>query len=489
MRLRWKLTLSYTLVTAGAILLVEIILLGAAVFLLTRADTLSRFLIPVLSEALTDVAPALETQPPDTEGLQTWLDEMVRTGKIGSKGGALSQVDLNLDPASLAWALFLDTEPRVVAASPEDSPCQAGQQPADCLPSSALAVAQKALGGERRSDQLAVSTDQGLYAAVPVQNTHGQTVGALVFSVVWPTTLQQWPRAVVGTLLPSAGVITLFAALIGTLFGYLTARSLTRRLTTLSQAADAWSQGDFSVSVRDTSRDELGQLAQRLNQMAEQLENLMQTRQELATLEERNRLARDLHDSVKQQVFAAGMQIAAARQRLPQQPQQAREALTQAENLVRQAQGELTALIRELRPVALEGKGLVAALREYLQGWQQQTGIAVDFQVQNQRGLPLAVEQALFRMVQEALANVARHSRAQHVTVFLGWEAGQVRLEVRDDGQGFDPQKVTRGLGLTSIAERARALGGECAVESQPGHGTRLDVRIPLTRKAEGGQS
>ncbi len=480
MRLRWKLTLSYTLVTAGAILLVEMALLAAAFVFLTRADTLARLLIPVMSDALTEVSPALEAQPPDTDALTAWLERLVRTGKMGTESDGKTQVGINLDPASLDWALFVDTTPKVVAVYPTDAPCHSESIPKACLPPEVLTVMQRALDGEQQSSRLSVKDKERMYGAVPVHSAQGKTVGVLVFAVGWPISPKEWPGVLVSTLLPSAAVVTLFAALLGALFGFFTARGLTRRLTALSQAADAWSRGDFSASVRDTSRDELGQLAQRLNRMAEQLENLMQTRQELASLEERNRLARDLHDSVKQQVFAAGMQIAAARQHLSASPAQAEAALSQAEQLVRQAQQELTALIRELRPAALEGKGLVAALQEYLQGWQQQTGIAVDFQVQNQRGLPLAVEQALFRMVQEALANVARHSRAQHVTVFLGWEGGQIRLEVRDDGQGFDPQKVTRGLGLTSIAERVQALGGTFSLESQPGRGTRLEVQIPL---------
>ncbi len=475
MRLRWKLTLSYTLVTAGAILLVEVVLLGVAVLLLTRADTLPRILIPVLGDTLTDLAPALQTQPPQRAELQTWLEALVRTGKVGSQGGPRSQVDLNLDPASLDWALFLDLTPQVVAVYPTTGPCAPGQAPEVCLPPQALTVAQRALAGEQRSSQLGLTTDEGLYAAVPVRDPKGRVTGALVLSIVWPISLRQWPQVLLGTLLPSAGVITLFAALIGTLFGYLTARGLTRRLSAFSQAADAWSQGDFSIQVQDTAADELGQLARHLNRMAEQLENLLHTRQELATLEERNRLARELHDAVKQQVFAAGMQIAAARHHLPERPQEAQAALAQAEALVQQAQRELTALIRELRPAALEGKGLVAALQAYLEQWQQQTGIPVDVHVQGQRALPLAVEQALFRVAQEALSNVAKHSQATQVKVRLTWQARKVRLEIEDNGRGFPyPASRGKGLGLINMEERLRALGGTLVVESTPGSGTRV---------------
>ena len=149
-------------------------------------------------------------------------------------------------------------------------------------------------------------------------------------------------------------------------FWFLYCPGLTRRLRALDEVTDEWSRGNFEVLTRDASGDELGQLARQLNHMALQLQNLLQTRQELATLEERNRLARDLHDSVKQQFFATAMQIGAAQALLPQQPATAQTHLMEAERLAHQAQQELTTLIRELRPAALEGKGLAAALRDYL---------------------------------------------------------------------------------------------------------------------------
>src|SRR5205807_4599506 len=130
----------------------------------------------------------------------------------------------------------------------------------------------------------------------------------------------------------------------------------TRRLKNLTAAASRWSRGDFSTPAEDTSEDELGQVTQQLNLMAEQVQNLLQARQKLATLEERNRLARDLHDSVKQQVFAVAMQIGATRLLIQRDTAAAEVRLNEAQKLVRQAQQELTSLIRELRPVALEGK-------------------------------------------------------------------------------------------------------------------------------------
>jgi NarL family two-component system sensor histidine kinase LiaS len=215
--------------------------------------------------------------------------------------------------------------------------------------------------------------------------------------------------------------------------------------------------------------------------MAAQLENLMQTRQELATLEARNRFARDLHDSVKQQVFATSFQVAAARALIESDAQAAESHLAQADELVRQAQKELNVLIGEMRPAALEGKGLAGALRDYVRGWSQSAEIPAEVHVRGEREVPLQTEQALFRVVQEALANVARHSGAKRAEVDLIYTANTLTLRVSDDGRGFDPAgDPGDGFGLQSMRERMEGLGGRVSVESAPGEGTRVTCVCPL---------
>ncbi len=219
-------------------------------------------------------------------------------------------------------------------------------------------------------------------------------------------------------------------------------------------------------------------MAHQLNQMAEQLQALLETRQQLATLEERNRLARDLHDSVKQQVFAISMQIAATRILLKRDVNAADERLGKAETLVKQAQQELTTLIRELRPVALDGKGLVVALRELLPQWSQQSEIVANLQVEGSRTLPLSVEEALYRVAQEALSNIARHSQATLVQLTLNMTGATIALTIQDNGQGFAPTRLEqRGVGLLSMQERMKVLDGEMSIESTPGQGTRVIAR------------
>jgi NarL family two-component system sensor histidine kinase LiaS len=276
----------------------------------------------------------------------------------------------------------------------------------------------------------------------------------------------------------------LLASVVGTLTGLLITRNVSRRLRRITQAAEAWSNGEFGVEVRDPTPDEIGQLGQDLNGMAEQLHTLLATREELAAIEERNRLARDLHDSIKQDVFATALLVGAARSHLPPDALPAQTYLAEAEALAEQTRQELTALIRELRPARLDDKGLAVVLREYAEDWLRRMGIAGAMQVQGERVIALDVEEALFRVAQEALANIAHHSGATHVTIHLIWDDAQVCLTIADDGAGFDVAQASgRGVGLASMRERVAAHNGSLHIASTAG-GTTVEAIIQL-RAAE----
>ncbi len=268
-------------------------------------------------------------------------------------------------------------------------------------------------------------------------------------------------------LQPATFYFLLLAMVVGTLTGLVVTRGLTRRLRNITMAAGAWSQGDFQVTVHDATNDELGQLAFDLNRMAEQVRTLLVTRQELAVVEERNRLARDLHDSVKQQVFANALLVRAARKTLVHDPAKAQTHLAQAEELATETQQALIDLIQALRPASMADKGLVAVLQEYTEDWSRRT--------------PLDREEALFRVVQEALANVARHSEADNVELHLTWATAQITMTIQDDGHGFLRRTTARkGSGLANMRERIEALAGTCMIASSTA-GTCIEVSLPLS--------
>lgn len=217
--------------------------------------------------------------------------------------------------------------------------------------------------------------------------------------------------------------------------------------------------------------------SERNQRLVDELRDTQQKLQELAVVEERNRLARDLHDSVKQQVFAISMQLSAARTALSQNDT-AYSSVVEAEQLAQRAGSELTALINALRPAALEKKTLVAAVREQVEEFSRQNKIEAETRIDPAITLDPQREQALFRVVQEALANVARHSGASWVMVSLQAEKDRVVLTVEDNGAGFDMDRSRRGVGLDSMQERLQAVDGELEVSSENSKGTRLTASV-----------
>jgi two-component system, NarL family, sensor histidine kinase LiaS len=201
-----------------------------------------------------------------------------------------------------------------------------------------------------------------------------------------------------------------------------------------------------------------------------------------ARLEERARLSRDLHDSVKQQVFALAVQIELARSLLEQDSAAAREHLCEADELSYQIQQELTALIDALRPADLQTKELTAALRDYTTTWSRQSRITADLSLPNICLLPSSIEEALWRVTQEALSNVARHSHASTVQLHLESTEQHVSLSVSDNGQGFETtSREHHGFGLRSIRERIEQVGGTLLIQSSRDAGTRIVVHCPLS--------
>jgi len=146
---------------------------------------------------------------------------------------------------------------------------------------------------------------------------------------------------------------------------------------------------------------------------------------------------------------------------------------------VNQAMEELLQLARQLRPTALDDHGLLPALATHVRRFASQTGIHADLNTQGEPDLAPDHEIAVYRVAQEALANVARHSKASHVRVDLDTSGSELELRVCDDGRGFDIGQRRKGLGLDGMAERARLVGGDLKIESRPGAGTELVMRVP----------
>lgn len=222
-------------------------------------------------------------------------------------------------------------------------------------------------------------------------------------------------------------------------------------------------------------------------QAAVALENvrLYERARDEAADDERRHLARELHDSVSQAIYAIVLGGHAAQKHVARDPDKARRALDTVVELAEAALAEMRALIFELRPEALADVGLAAALHRQLDGLELRHKLATDRALEGLPELPFAHQQTLLRVVQEGLHNVVKHARAQRVAVRAAAAGGVLRLEVADDGVGFDPRGPFPGhLGLTSMRERLADLGGRLEVDSAPGAGTRLRALLPLTATA-----
>jgi NarL family two-component system sensor histidine kinase LiaS len=264
---------------------------------------------------------------------------------------------------------------------------------------------------------------------------------------------------------------------VGTLVGLLLSHRFVRRLQQLSATADAWGHGDLSAVAVERNSDELGRLALRLNQMADQIRNLLDTRAAVAAEEERRRVQRDLHDGVKQELFAASMELAAAKTSIDLNPEAAGEALSHAQAACRRAQHELALLLHD-EPAPHE-RNLNAALSELCGRMAADAGVGVSYDGDDAIRVPVPAAEALFRVTQEALSNVRRHAAASRVSVRLRALDGNARLDIADDGRGFDVAHVSTGMGLASMRARVAELAGELKVKSGTS-GTSVHVVLPL---------
>jgi len=215
------------------------------------------------------------------------------------------------------------------------------------------------------------------------------------------------------------------------------------------------------------------------------LENarLYEQAQRLAVVEERQRLARELHDSVTQALYGTTLYAeAAARQLETGEAELATEHLHDLRDTAREALREMRLLIFELRPSILESAGLVNALRARLEAVEERAGLEVSLSMEGKGMLSSAMEEGLYRIAQEALNNTLKHAYARRVKVRLLERDGVVVLEIVDDGCGFDPGTAVAGggLGLKGMMERAAQMGGQLVLDSEPGAGTRVRIDVPL---------
>jgi signal transduction histidine kinase len=294
----------------------------------------------------------------------------------------------------------------------------------------------------------------------------------LAFPQVW--FFSNRPRdGVVGTVLLTAAVVVAFMVAVGTSADAVSAFALSMGVSLVfSLLMGLWIGGVITQSGR----------------RADLIRELETTRAELAeahhahgVMAERERFAREIHDTLAQGFTSVVMLAQAARARLQADPDTVDGQLDAIERTARDNLAEARAVVAAFSPVALEGTDLAGALQRLADRFSVETGITVDVELGAAgSGLPRDREVVLLRAAQEALANVRRHADAGAVSIRLRIDDGTAQVEVSDDGSGFDPA-AARGFGLSGMKDRVHDVGGDMEVETGPGRGTRLRVRVPAS--------
>jgi signal transduction histidine kinase len=293
---------------------------------------------------------------------------------------------------------------------------------------------------------------------------------------------QQVVPQVIGWLLAPGAVIAALLLPVGALFGLFTTRQPIRRIKRLALSTKAMAAGDLRARIPESGADEISQLEQAFNVMAERLEHAVEAERtaagSVAQRAERTRIARELHDSISQDLFSASLVASGLRRALPSGTKLQRQAESMELTLER-TRREMRAMLMELRPVALETASLAAALTDMCREYEARLGVRVAARIEAPDLSPPA-EHAILRVVQEALGNAVRHGRPEAIDVTVATVSGRVTITIRDDGVGFDPAQVAerRGMGLQMMRERVAELGGVIDVDSAPSKGTRVQVTL-----------
>lgn len=279
--------------------------------------------------------------------------------------------------------------------------------------------------------------------------------------------------------------------------GFTSSGNLKSRLDSLSVLITQFSNGNYLTSVHFEEDDEITRIGSELNELGKKLQDQVKSLQRMAdekaefaksahksaVIEERQRLARDLHDAVSQQLFALTMMSEAAVKQFEANPHLAKEQMSEAASVALQAQTEMRALLLHLRPVHLSGDPLPKGVRKLVKELQMRSQIDFHIEVEDELVLSDTAEEHVFRIIQEALSNILRHSQASLVNLEIRKRRNELFVHIRDNGKGFDvttdSDKKT-SYGLKTMRERSEELGGTFALRSNIGEGTYIDIRIPF---------
>jgi len=242
--------------------------------------------------------------------------------------------------------------------------------------------------------------------------------------------------------------------------------------------------GLYGMAVRraEEARNKSQSLLTELQKAYKKLKNYAEHIEMLSAGKERNRLARELHDSVTQKIFSMTLTAEAAQIIQKKEPKKVPAMLEHIQELARDSLSEMRNLIKKLRPGTIGRDGLAQALRQHISQRQKDDGLIVELSIEGDDDLSVGHEEALFRITQEALNNIVKHSGAGSARILLKFNEKSIFLMIEDPGRGFKLSTVKKDkshMGLSSMGDRAALIGGRFNIKSRPGNGTRISVEVP----------
>lgn len=289
---------------------------------------------------------------------------------------------------------------------------------------------------------------------------------------------------------------------IGAAFGFYQGYRYKRKLDLLRDSLLQWEKGNQTGMVPKLGDDEIGGLGEQLERIGKRWEEQVSSLQRLSThnaqlaeqarvsaiVEERQRLARELHDAVSQQLFAISMTATAVGRTLEKDFDKARRQVELIEEMASVAQSEMRALLLHLRPVYLEGKELSQGLRELVKELTTKVPMDLSLEMDEDLRLGKGIENHLFRIIQEAMSNTLRHAKADKMEIRVHRKGETVKVSLRDNGIGFQlDDKKQASYGLSTMQERVHEVGGSIQFITAPGKGTRIEITVPILNEESGG--
>jgi NarL family two-component system sensor histidine kinase LiaS len=311
---------------------------------------------------------------------------------------------------------------------------------------------------------------------MPITAGHDGIIGRLRVLYIAEFNLWLQLQSIINFLLSTWSSVLLLSVPIGIACGLVASRYVTRQLQKMNEVTESWRQGNFDARIALPNDDVLIRHSQHLNDMAQDLEMYLSMKQNLAVSDERNRVARELHDTVKQKLFALGLQLATAKAK-PAVMEAAHEHILEAETIIREAQHDLMEIITQLRPAGTSDTSLYERIGMIADDFRRRFGVSIELSHSDSAQLNAQTEHQVLRIVQESLMNAVRHGNASKIVITSKIDHDIATLTITDNGIGFDTNKKTGGFGITSMRDRVRDLPhGTFEIKSSAGVGTRITL-------------